>query len=159
MGLKGFGSFSNGMSQYCQQANSAMTYLPPEEAAHILRNMETMHNVYNPLSEYLLGLSVGSAITGIAGMTFGVATVAEKGSACIKDMAESMISEGEKDPKNLALTCGKSFINEGGSSFQGKASNYLIDILSSYKQKQWPKKIINGSHLAIGFTNQDYDLP
>lgn len=61
--------------------------------------METMHNVYNLLSEYVLGISVGSAITGMAGTTFGIATVADKGSACIKDLAESLIKDGEIAPK------------------------------------------------------------
>ncbi|PAN67335.1 hypothetical protein CIW68_21985, partial [Enterobacter cloacae] len=136
LGLKGFESFGSGMGKYCQQASSAMNYLPTEEAAGVLHNMETMHNVYNPLSEYVLGISVGSAVSGIAGMGFGVATVAEKGSACIKDVAESIIKDGERDPKKLALTCGEGFINEGNSSFHGKATNYLVDILSTYEQKQ-----------------------
>ncbi|EBX8914674.1 hypothetical protein LL599_003537 [Salmonella enterica] len=74
--------------------------------------------------------------TGIAGTSFGVATVAEKGSACIKDVVKSVIKDGERDPTYLALTCGKSFINEGSSSFQGKVSHYLIDALFSYKAKQ-----------------------
>jgi hypothetical protein len=65
-----------------------------------------------------------------------MAIVADKGSACIKDLAESIIKDGERDPKNLALTCGKGFINEWGSSFQSKVSDYLVDVLSSYKQKQ-----------------------
>lgn len=137
LGLSGWDSLGDGgLRQICQQAGSAVTYLPPEEAMSVIHNMETMHNVYNPMSNYVFGLSVGSAIIGMAGMSFGVATVAEKGSACIKDTAESMIKDGERDPKNLALTCGKSFINEGSSSFVGKVSDYLIDTLFSYKAKQ-----------------------
>jgi RHS repeat-associated protein len=137
LGLAGWDSLGNGgLKEVCQQAGSAVTYLPSEEAIGVIHNMETMHNVYNPLSEYVLGISVGSAITGMAGTTFGMATVADKGSACIKDLAESLIKEGERDPQNLALTCGKAFINEGISGFQSKVSDYLVDVLSSYKQKQ-----------------------
>ena len=137
LGLSGWDSLGNGgLNKVCQQAGSAVTYLPSEEATKVIHNMETMHNVYNPLSEYVLGISIGSAITGMAGTTFGMATVVEKGSACIKDLAEFIIKDGERDSKNLALTCGKGFINEGSSSFQSKISDYLVDILSSYKQKQ-----------------------
>lgn len=65
-----------------------------------------------------------------------MATVAEKGSACIKDVAENMIKDGEREPKNLLLACGKAFINEGGSDHQNKMVDYLIDTFSSYEQKQ-----------------------
>uniref|UniRef100_UPI0026E05781 RHS repeat-associated core domain-containing protein n=1 Tax=Salmonella enterica TaxID=28901 RepID=UPI0026E05781 len=137
LGLSGWDSLGyGGFREICQQAGSAVHYLTPQEAAGVIHNMETMHNVYNPLSKYVFGISVGSTITGIAGTSFGVATVAEKDSACIKDVVKSMIKDGERDPTNLALTCGKSFINEGGSSFQGKVSDYLIDALFSYKAKQ-----------------------
>ncbi|HHR4889011.1 TPA: RHS element core protein [Salmonella enterica] len=137
LGLSGWDSLGyGGFREICQQAGSAVHYLTPQEAAGVIHNMETMHNVYNPLSKYVFGISVGSTITGIAGTSFGVATVAEKGSACIKDVVKSVIKDGERDPTNLALTCGKSFINEGGSSFQGKVSDYLIDALFSYKAKQ-----------------------
>lgn len=136
LGLIGLASYGEGMRQYCQQAGSAMNYLSPEEAAGAIHNMETMHNVYNPLSEYVLGVSVGSAITGLGGINLGVATVAEKVSACIKDVAENMIKDGEREPKNLLLACGKGFINEGGSDHQNKMVDYLIDTLSSYEQKQ-----------------------
>lgn len=47
-----------------------------------------------------------------------------------------MIKDGEREPKNLLLTCSKSFINEGGSDYQSKMLDYLIDTLSSYEQKQ-----------------------
>jgi RHS repeat-associated protein len=136
LGLQGIGSFGDGFSHYCQQADSAVTYLPSEEATGVIHNMENMHNVYNPLSEYTLGISVGSTIFAMAGTSFGAATAAEKGSACVKDVAESMIKDGERDPMNLVLTCSKGFINEGSSGFQGKVSDYLIDTLFSYKQKQ-----------------------
>lgn len=137
LGLSGWDFIGNGsLREMCQQAGSAVVYLPLEEAMSTIHNMETMHNAYNPLSEYVFGISAGSAIAGLTGTSFGVATVAEKGSACIKDVAESMIKDRERDPTNLALTCVKSFINEGNSSFQGKASDYLIDSLFSYKQKQ-----------------------
>nr|WP_249263777.1 tetratricopeptide repeat protein [Salmonella enterica] len=122
LGLSGWDSLGyGGFREICQQAGSAVHYLTPQEAAGVIHNMETMHNVYNPLSKYVFGISVGSTITGIAGTSFGVATVAEKGSACIKDVVKSMIKDGERDPTNLALTCGKSFINEGDSSFQGNS--------------------------------------
>ncbi|KNC89749.1 hypothetical protein GM31_06390 [Trabulsiella odontotermitis] len=98
--------------------------------------MESMHNVYNPLSEYVLGVSIGSALFGINGMSFGTATVAEKSSACIKDITEMVVIEKETDPKKLALACGESFVSEGNSSVLGKVSNYLSEILLSYKQKQ-----------------------
>ncbi|MFJ2974759.1 RHS repeat-associated core domain-containing protein, partial [Kluyvera sp. NPDC087067] len=136
LGLAGLASFGDGMRQYCQQAGSAVNYLSTDEAAGVIHNMETMHNVPNPLSEYVLGVSVGSAIIGLGGMNFGSATVAEKSSACIKDVADAVIKDGEREPKNLLLTCGKSFINEGGSDHQGKTLDYLTDILSSYEQKQ-----------------------
>ena len=135
-GLIGLASFGEGMRQYCQQAGSATNYLSPEEASGVIHNMETMHNVYNPLSEYVLGVTVGSAITGLGGMNLAAATVAEKGSACIKDVADAMIKDGEREPKKLLLTCSKSFINEGGSDYQSKMLDYLIDTLSSYEQKQ-----------------------
>ncbi|MDI9738738.1 hypothetical protein, partial [Stutzerimonas stutzeri] len=91
LGLRGLGSFGDGFNHYCQQAGSAVTYQPSEEAMVTIHNMETTHNVYNPLSEYVFGLSAGSAIAGMGGMSFRAAAVAEKGSACIKDVAESMI--------------------------------------------------------------------
>ena len=136
LGLNGIGDFGNGFSNYCQQASSAVTHLSPGDAAGVIHNMETMHNAYNPLSEYVLGISEGSAVIAMAGMSFGVATVAEKGSACIENVANSMIKDGERNPKNLALICGKSIINKGSSKFQNKVSDYLIDTLLSYEQKQ-----------------------
>ncbi|EMV7411197.1 hypothetical protein V1605_03000 [Enterobacter soli] len=59
-----------------------------------------------------------------------------KGSAYIKDVAEAMRKGGDIEPKNLLLTCGKSFIHEGSSDYQNKTLDYLIDTLSSYEQKQ-----------------------
>jgi hypothetical protein len=82
--------------------------------------METMHNVYNPLSEYVLGISIGSAITGMAGTTFGMATVVERALHVLKNLAEFIIKDGERDSKNLALTCGKGFINEGVLVFKAR---------------------------------------
>lgn len=58
------------LGEICQQAGSAVHYLTPQEAAGVIHNMETMHNVYNPLSKYVFGISVGSTITGIAGTSF-----------------------------------------------------------------------------------------
>ncbi|WP_368277826.1 RHS repeat-associated core domain-containing protein [Enterobacter cloacae] len=137
LGLAGWDSLGDGgLREVCLQAGSAVNYLPANEAEGVIHNIETMHNVYNPLSEYTLGITIGSTVVGLGGMSFAAASVAEKGSACIKDVAESMIKEGERDPKNLALSCSKSFINEGSSNFQNKVSDYLIDVLSSYKQKQ-----------------------
>ncbi|EQB9990437.1 RHS repeat-associated core domain-containing protein, partial [Citrobacter amalonaticus] len=137
LGLNGWESLGDGgIMQVCQQVNSAMAYLPQNETESVIHNVETMHNVYNPLSEYVLGISEGSTIIAMAGTSFGVATIAEKGSACVKDVAESMVKDGERDPTNLALTCGKGFINKGSSGFQGKISDYLIDTLISYEGKQ-----------------------
>lgn len=60
----------------------------------------------------------------------------EKGSACIENTAKDMIIKQERDPKKLALTCAKSFINKGSSKLQGSWSDYLIDSLTSYSQKE-----------------------
>ncbi len=129
-------NFGDGFNRYCQGVNSAATQLPAEEAHEAIHNMETMHNAYNPLSEYVLGLSVGAAVVGMTGAGLTAASVAKRSEACIEEVTKSIIVEGERNPNNLLLSCTKSFINEGFSSLQGKVSDYLIDILYNYEPKQ-----------------------
>ena len=136
LGLVGLGLGSEGGNRYCQGIGSAYNYLPQEEADQVRRNAEKMHNVYNPLNEYVAGIAIGSAVVGMAGLGMGAAPVAERGAACVEDTVKSMITEAERDPETLMLTCAKGFINKGSTDFQGKASDYLIDTLSSYSQKQ-----------------------
>lgn len=136
LGLKGIDGFGTGVGSYCQGIGSAENYLPQEDAEQVIHNAETMHNVYNPLGEYAHGLAVGSAVVGMAGLGIMTAPIEEKGAACIEDTVKSAINEGERDPKTLALTCVKSFINKGSPYFQGKMSDYLIESLSSYSQRQ-----------------------
>ncbi|AUO66525.1 hypothetical protein WM46_18235 [Citrobacter freundii complex sp. CFNIH2] len=94
-----------------------------------------MHNVYNPLGEYVLGVATIPAIAGMA--TYGsAASVAERSAACIESTAKSIITQNERDSKKLMLTCAKSFMNKGSSKFQGKVSDFLVDTLFSYSQKQ-----------------------
>ena len=137
LGLSGWEALGHGgLGEYCQSIESAVRYLPPDQAEKVIRNAEKMHTVYNPLGEYVLGLAIGSAVTGMAGLGMGTVSVTEKGAACIEDVANSMIIDGEIEPKTLMLTCTKSFINKGSTSFQGKVSDYLIDLMSSYSQKE-----------------------
>ncbi|WP_193771980.1 RHS repeat-associated core domain-containing protein [Obesumbacterium proteus] len=136
LGLKGLGLGSDGGDRYCQGIGSAYAYLPQEKADQVRRNAETMHNVYNPLNEYVAGIAIGSAIVGIGGIGMSAAPIAEKGAACIEDTVKSVVVEKERDPTTLGITCAKAFINKGSTDFQGKVSDYLIDTLSSYSQKQ-----------------------
>ena len=139
LGLSGWNLLgSKGGYDYCEGVGSAMLYLPHDEAKSVIHNMETMHNVYNPLSKYVFGLSVGAAVGGLGGLNLGVSTVSfmDRGAACISDTLNSIIIDKEREPGLLALTCGKAFINKGGTDFQSKVSDQLIDMLSSYKQKQ-----------------------
>ncbi|MCZ8774831.1 RHS element core protein [Escherichia albertii] len=63
MGLNGWNSLGDGgIKEVCQQVSSAVRYLPPDEAAKVIHNVETMHNVYNPLSEYVFGWSVAPVL-------------------------------------------------------------------------------------------------
>ncbi len=107
-----------GLGAYCQQNNSANMYLPPDEAQVVMRNNEKMHNVYNPMSEYVFGFTVGSAVAGMTAIN-STASLAEKSAACVEGIAKSMIVEGEKNPKKLSLSCAKSFTNKGSTKLQG----------------------------------------
>ena len=139
LGLQGIESFGKGYADYCSAINSAVTNLSPEDANYVRHNMETMHNAYNPLSEFVFGVSVGAPLLGTSALELGVATsinVAERSAACIEDVANALIVEKETNVKDLALTCTKSFLNKNAGFFQGKVSGFLIDSLSSYSQKQ-----------------------
>lgn len=136
LGLEGMDGFGTGFGDYCRGIESAGSYLPREDAEGYIHNAETMHNVYNPLGEYVAGIAIGSPIIGMAGIGMAGASFAEKSSACIEHIVKSAIIEGERDPKALVLTCAKGFTNKGSTDFQGKVSDYLIDTLSSYSQKQ-----------------------
>jgi len=136
LGLKGLGLGSEGGDRYCQGIGSAYEYLPQEKADQVRRNAETMHNVYNPLNEYVAGIAIGSAIVGMGGIGMSAAPIAEKGAACIEDTVKSVVLEKERDPTTIGITCAKAFINKGSTDFQEKISDYLIDTLSSYSQKQ-----------------------
>ena len=138
-GLQGIGSFGKGYADYCGAMSSAVTRLSPEDAETVRYNMETMHNVYNPLSEFVFGVSVGAPLISINALELGAATpitIADRSAACINDVANALIVEGENDAKNLTLTCAKSFFNKDSGFLQGKVSDFLIDSLFSYKQKQ-----------------------
>jgi len=136
LGLESIDGFGSGFGDYCRSIETAASYLPQEDAEQVIHNAEKMHNVYSPLGEYVQGIAIGAPIIGMAGIGMGVIPLAEKGAACIENTAETAITEGERDPKNLMLTCAKGFINKGSTSFQGKVSDYLIDALPSYSQKQ-----------------------
>ncbi len=138
LGLAGLGLGSVGGDKYCQGIGSAENYLSPEDAKKVIKNNEKMHNVYNPLGQYVHGIAVGSAVIGMAGISAATTfkAVAAKGAACIEDVAKDMIVEDERDTKKLALTCSKSFINHGSSDLQGQWSDYLIDSLVSYSQRE-----------------------
>lgn len=72
----------------------------------------------------------------MGGIGMSAAPIAEKGAACIEDTVKSVVIEKERDPITIGITCAKAFINKGSTDFQGKVSDYLIDTLSSYSQKQ-----------------------
>ncbi|MDK9603957.1 hypothetical protein [Lelliottia wanjuensis] len=46
--------------------------------------------------------------------------VVEKSAACIEDVAKEIIVEGNRNAKELTLTCTKSFMNKGTSTLQSK---------------------------------------
>lgn len=84
-------------------------------------------------------MSVGAPLISINALELGAATpitIADRSAACINDVANALIVEGENDAKNLTLTCAKSFFNKDSGFLQGKVSDFLIDSLFSYKQKQ-----------------------
>ncbi|MBT1727500.1 RHS element core protein [Enterobacter quasimori] len=139
LGLQGIGSFGKGYADYCGAINSAVTHLSPGDAENVRHNMETMHNVYNPLSEFVFGVSVGAPLISMSALELGAATsieVVERGAACVNDVANALIVEKETNIKNLTLSCTKAFLNKDSDFFQGKASDFLIDSLFSYNQKQ-----------------------
>ncbi|EGF0797860.1 type IV secretion protein Rhs, partial [Salmonella enterica] len=135
LGLSGWNSIGDGgLGPYCQNIDSAVRFLPQEDAEQVIHNTEIMHNVYNPPGEYVLGVATVPAIVGMA--AYGsAASIAERSAACIESAAKSVITQKERDSKKLMLTCTKSFMNKGASKFQGKVSDFLVDTLSSYSQK------------------------
>ena len=131
-----FGSLGDGgFGSFCAANESAMRHLPPEDVIAVLDNNAKMHNVYNPLSEYVYGIAVLPSVVGMSAINAG-ASLARRVTACVKDTVESVIKDGERDPKAIALTCGKGFLNEGAPDWQSKISDFLIDSLASYSQKQ-----------------------
>lgn len=139
LGLQGIGSFGKGYTDYCGAINSAVTHLSPGDAVNVRHNMETMHNVYNPLSEFVFGVSVGTPLISMSALEPGTDSsieVVERGAACVNDVASALIVEKETDIKSLTLTCTKAFLNKNSGFFQEKTSDFLIDSLSSYSQKQ-----------------------
>ena len=136
LGLNGWDSLGDGgIGPYCQGIDSAVRFLPQEDAAQVIHNAETMHNAYNPLGEYVLGVATAPAIAGMS-VYGGTASVVERSAACIESVANSMITKNERAPEKLMLTCAKSFINKGTSKFQVHVSDFLVDTLFSYSQKQ-----------------------
>ncbi|EMV7411193.1 RHS repeat protein [Enterobacter soli] len=139
LGLQGIESFGKGYADYCGAINSAVAHLSPGDAENVRHNMETMHNVYSPLSEFVFGVSVGAPLISMSALELGTASsieVVERSAACVNDVASALIVEKETDMKNLTLTCTKAFLNKNSGFFQGKISDFLIDSLSSYSQKQ-----------------------
>ena len=138
LGLTGLFLGSTGADKYCQGIGSAINYLPPEDVEVVIHNNETMHNAYNPLGEFVYGISVIPAVAGMAVVSApgtGMVVV-EKSGACIEDVANEIIVEGNRNPKDLSLVCVKSFLNKGSSTIQAKWSDFLIDSLSSFSQKE-----------------------
>ncbi|WP_250696148.1 RHS repeat-associated core domain-containing protein, partial [Escherichia coli] len=136
MGLNGWNSLGDGgIKEVCQQVNSTVRYLPPDEAAKVIHNVETMHNVYNPLSEYVFGWSVAPALVA-GGVLGGEVSLAERGAACITNVADAVIVKGERDEKKLAFVCVKGVADAGLSGFPKKMYDFVFDNLVSYTQKQ-----------------------
>ncbi|HFZ8854937.1 TPA: RHS element core protein [Salmonella enterica subsp. houtenae serovar Rough:z4,z23:-] len=136
LGLNGWNSLGDGgLKNVCQQVNSAITYLPQNEAESVIHNVETMHNVPNPLGQYVYAWSI---VPTLAGMTVlgGEVALTERAAACINDVSNSAIVDGERDKKELLLTCAKSATDAGLPEIQKKIYDFLFDSLFSYSQKQ-----------------------
>lgn len=90
------------------------------------------------MGEFVYGISVIPAVAGMAVVSApgtGMVVV-EKSGACIEDVAKEIIVEGNRNPKDLSLVCVKGFLNKGSSTIQAKWSDFLIDSLSSFNQKE-----------------------
>lgn len=136
LGLNGWNSLGDGgIKEICMQVGSAVNYLPQSEAVSVIRNVETMHNVYNPLSEYVFGWSVAPGLVGMV-VVGGEVPLAERASGCITDMANSAIVDGNKDSKQLVLTCIKGAADIGFPNVQKKMYDFVFDNFFSYSQKQ-----------------------
>ena len=136
LGLNGWNSLGDGgIKEICMQVGSAVNYLPQSEAVSVIRNVETMHNVYNPLSEYVFGWSVAPGLVGMV-VVGGEVPLAERASGCITDMANSAIVDGNKDSKQLVLTCIKGAADIGFPNVQRKMYDFVFDNFFSYSQKQ-----------------------
>lgn len=134
---RGWNSLGDGgLGAIGQQVNSAMTRLPREDAIEVIHNVETMHNAYNPLGEYVFGWAIGAPLVGLSGISFGGAVLKIKAESCVMDVGEAVIVDGERDPKELVFTCLKGSVHEGQSGFHNKIFDFLLDSLINYKQVQ-----------------------
>lgn len=71
-----------------------------------------MHNAYNPLSEFVFGVSIGAPFISMNVLEQGTATsisMVDRSAACVNDVANALIVEREVDAKSLTLTCVKTF--------------------------------------------------
>lgn len=54
----------------------------------------------------------------------------------VNDVDNALIVEREVDAQSLTLNCVKTFLNKESGFLQEKASDFLIESLSSYNHKQ-----------------------
>lgn len=66
----------------------------------------------------------------------GEVSLAERGAACITNVADAVIVKGERDEKKLAFVCVKGVADAGLSGFPKKMYDFVFDNLFSYTQKQ-----------------------
>lgn len=109
LGLQGIGSFGKGYADYCGATNSAVTHLSPGDAENVRHNMETMHNVYNPLSEFVFGVSVGAPLISMSALDLGATTSIEVVDVVDVDNPESPTEsvgiDVGADASVMTLTC------------------------------------------------------